>query len=97
MNISFADRWFTALDQRQIGNGAGAWIAQVLGVHEEGDALWVQVAPTDDASATIVLHVSPMTHLGDVVKALERRRSDEGHPVVIDLLAGSLPYSVRHS
>jgi hypothetical protein len=98
MDISFADRWFTALDQRQIGSGASGWVAQVLGVHTERDGLWVQLAPAGDLSATVVLHVSQATHLDEVVKALERRgRLDRTRTAVIDLLAGALGFSGRPS
>jgi hypothetical protein len=89
MHTSLADQWFAALDQHPIGSGQDGWVAQVLAVHTERDGIWVQVAPVDDPSSTIVLHVSSATHLDDVVTALERQsRPSEGPPAVIDLLVG---------
>ena len=80
-----ADEWFGALDQRRIGTGADSWVAQVLGVHSEREGLWVQLAPDDDAGATIVVHLSSSTQLAEVLAALERSGSSERRPEVIDL------------
>jgi hypothetical protein len=73
MDVSFADRWFSALDQRQIGTGDGRWTAQVVAVHHELDGLWVQVAPVSDLSATILIHVSAATSLDEVLDTLEKQ------------------------
>jgi len=73
MDVSFADRWFSALDQRQIGTGDGRWTAQVVAVHHEADGLWVQVAPVSDLSATILIHVSATTSLDEVLDTLEKQ------------------------
>ena len=73
MDVSFADRWFSALDQRQIGTGDGRWTAQVVAVHHEVDGLWVQVAPVYDLSATILIHVSAATSLDEVLDTLEKQ------------------------
>jgi hypothetical protein len=73
MDVSFADRWFAALDQRQIGSGDERWTAQVVAVHHEADGLWVQVAPVSDLSATILIHVSAATSLDEVLDTLEKQ------------------------
>ncbi|PWT81972.1 MAG: hypothetical protein C5B57_09460 [Blastocatellia bacterium] len=82
---SSADDWFAALDQRYIGTGDRRWVAQVLGVHGAADGLWVQLAPNDDPSATIVLHLSTKTRIEDVLVALETRTQFDGRPHIIDL------------
>jgi hypothetical protein len=98
MQISLADHWFAALDQRPIGSGQNGWVAQVLAVHTDGDGIWVQLAPADDASSTVVLHVSSATHLDEVLRALERQsRPSAGPPAVIDLLASISPSQNRPS
>ena len=85
VKASSADDWFFALDQRQIGVGPHGWVAQVLGIHREHGGLWVQMAPLDNPSATLVLRVSTSTHLDDVLAALERRRpTEESKPEIID-------------
>ena len=73
MDVAFADRWFAALDQRQIGTGDGRWTAHVVAVHHEADGLWVQVAPVSDLSATILIHVSATTSLDEVLDTLEKQ------------------------
>jgi hypothetical protein len=76
------------LDQRPLGSGPSKWVAQVLAVHTERDGLWVQIAPADDPSATVVLHVSAATHLDEALTALEHQsRPSDGPPAVIDLIA----------
>ena len=88
MDASAADHWFSALDQRQIGAGATAWVAQVLGVHPDRGALWVELARTDDPYATVVLHLSPTTSIDEAVAALGRHdRPVEGGQKIIDLVA----------
>jgi hypothetical protein len=89
VHIAPADRWFAALDQRPLGSGSSRWVAQVLAVHTERDGLWVQLAPSDDPCATVVLHVSPATHLDEALNALEHQsRPSDGPPAIIDLMAG---------
>jgi hypothetical protein len=73
MDVAFADRWFAALDQRQIGSGDGGWTAQVVAVHHEPDGLWLQVAPVNDLAATILVHVSVSTSLDEVLETLAKQ------------------------
>jgi hypothetical protein len=85
--VASADDWFFALDQRRIGAGAKAWVAQVFGVYRQNGELWVQLAPLDRPASAIVVHVSPATRLDDVLDALEHRHpTGEGKPEVIDLV-----------
>ena len=88
VDISSADQWFAALDQRRIGADTGSWVAQVLGVHCEGDGFWVQLASSEDPFATIILHLAATTQIDEVVGALERHtHAVDGRPAVIDLAA----------
>jgi hypothetical protein len=97
VDASSADRWFVALDQRQIGSGASSWVAQVMGVHQDRDDVWVQVAPSDDADATIIVHLTPETPLADVLAALARRNpSLDRRPEIIDLAAWAGADSLAH-
>ena len=73
MDVSFADRWFADLDQRQIGSGDKQWTAQVVAVHHEANGLWVQVAPVSDLSATVLIRVSATTSLDEVLETLENQ------------------------
>ena len=59
------------LDQRRIGLGAGAWFVEVIGIHEDGDELWVQLAGAPQMHGNLVLHLLPSVTDGDVIAALE--------------------------
>jgi hypothetical protein len=88
MELSSADQWFAALDQRHIGDGAHEWVMQVLGVVTQDDQLWVQVAPEDDLSATLVLHMNADATLDEVLMALDHHAPPAiGEPAVIDVPA----------
>jgi hypothetical protein len=88
--LSAADHWFAALDQRQIGTGPRTWVVQVLGVHGGDDDLWVQIAPSVDPGATIVLHLSSETPVEEALRALEHRAPNvDRKPDIIDLSAAS--------
>ena len=83
-----SDQWFAALDQRKIGSGSGNWVVQVQGVHSENDGVWIQISSSEDPFATIVLHLTATTSVGDVLAALERHDHPvDGRPAIIDLAA----------
>lgn len=71
-----ADWWFEALDDRRIDAGGESWRAQVLGIHGEGDDLWIQVARAGNVGHSIVLHITPVVTVEDVVRALRARLGD---------------------
>jgi hypothetical protein len=47
-----------ALDEAQIGDGETSWIAEVLGVINDGRDLWIQVGRRHDPADTVVLRMS---------------------------------------
>jgi hypothetical protein len=44
-----------------------------VAVHHEQDGLWLQVAPVNDLSATILVHVSVSTSLDEVLETLAKQ------------------------
>jgi hypothetical protein len=88
IDIRLADRWFEALDQRQIGIGAESWVAQVLGIHiDEANTIWIQLTSVDNPYSAIILHVSASTTLDRVIGALADRVVSDARPEIIDIAA----------
>ncbi len=68
--LTTSDRWFAALDQRMIHVGAERWRAHVLGIHEEGGELWIQIVQAHDTTRSIVIHCWHMQGVEEVIAAL---------------------------
>jgi hypothetical protein len=62
------DSLFSALD----GKPAGGAPARILGIHDDGDDWWIQVARGDDDVNTIVLQVSHCASVFQILAALTR-------------------------
>ncbi len=67
------EEWFAALDHCRIGTGADSSVAEVLGIHPDGETFWVQVARIDNPSTAIILHISSTSTVDDVRAALASR------------------------
>jgi hypothetical protein len=81
------DQVIAGLDQRQVGEGASAWVAQVLGVHSDERDLWVQVAPADNPFESIVLRMSPYATPQHAVAALALMHPTDGaFPHVVNVM-----------
>ena len=65
-----ADAWFRALDGRIVQIGATTCMTQVLGIHEEGSELWIQMACAENPQLSVVLHIGPATRIEEVVERL---------------------------
>lgn len=53
-----AESLAAALELQRVGDGANRWVVHVLGVHNDGHHLWVQIAPRADGTNSIVLRLS---------------------------------------
>ena len=80
------DRVFREVDNRRIGIGADSWVAQVFGVHMTDADGWVQVAPEDDPTHSVIVRVWPGTTGTDVAQALAHWSAvvEEERPPVIE-------------
>jgi hypothetical protein len=71
------DRWFDAVDGRVISVDRQSYRLQVLGIHRDGEDLWIQLAPLDDWDRGFVIRCRPQQMVPDVLAALGRHlRSD---------------------
>ena len=59
--VETTDQVFEELNDRRIGIGPDAWVAQVFAVYMASDDIWVQVAAKDNPSETVILHMPPST------------------------------------
>src|ERR1051325_835728 len=78
---SGAETLAAALELQRVDDGANSWIVHVLGVHNDGRHLWVQVAPDPGAKQSIVLRMSMSATARHALAALAT------------LSPASLPYS----
>jgi hypothetical protein len=85
--LTAVEEWFAALDHCRIGVGADSSEAEVLGIHPDGETLWVQVAQVDNPYTEIILHISSASTVDDVRAALAARSTrGESCVEIIDVL-----------
>ena len=65
------DAWFVALDGRAIWVGTETCIARVMGIHDGGSMLWIQLALFDDSLPGVVLQVDGTHTLHDALDSLQ--------------------------
>lgn len=66
-----ADDWFTTLDERLIAVGHHTCVTRVLGIHQQGAYLWIQLSyEKADTEHNVVLRVNGRTTTADVLAAL---------------------------
>jgi hypothetical protein len=63
--------WFAALDQRWFSTGADRWLTQVVGIHEAGEDIWIQLETLGDQLRGVTVRVQPRMSLAEVVEAIE--------------------------
>jgi hypothetical protein len=63
--------WFAALDQRWFSTGADRWLTQVVGIHEAGEDVWIQLQTLGEQLRDVTIRVQQGMSLGDVVRAIE--------------------------
>jgi hypothetical protein len=59
------------LEGRVVSGEGRNWIARVHGVHGDGRWWWIQIAPADDASASIVVRCSRHAKAEHILTALK--------------------------
>lgn len=65
-----AQWWFAALDQRLLSIDAERWLTQVVGVHLDGEDVWIQVQPLREQLRDLTIRVSPGMSVDDVVRSI---------------------------
>jgi hypothetical protein len=69
--LSREDALFTELDHRRVGNGPDSWIVEIYGIHVEKNQAWIQIAPSTDASSSVLLHIPASCSAHHALAALE--------------------------
>jgi hypothetical protein len=82
------DPLFTGLDHREIADGAGGWIAEVVGIHRDPRETWVQIATSETFDDTVLLHLSPWAGIDDALDALRAwsSRDTSRRPRIIEVM-----------
>jgi hypothetical protein len=82
-----ADTLAAELDQQHIGDATNRWIVHVLGVHNDGRHLWIQIAPNADGTQSFVLRLSMSATARHALAALAAlSRSSLGCPSVVPVM-----------
>jgi hypothetical protein len=68
--MTVADWWFAALDQRPFTVGDVRWTTQVVGVHLDGFHTWIQIEFAEEGRSSLVLHLTPLAGLMDAVNII---------------------------
>jgi hypothetical protein len=76
--MTVADCWFAALDQRPFASGNGLWTTRVIGVHLDGHHTWIQLEFVEHPGSSFILHLTPWTGLHDAVNII-RAHIVRGH------------------
>jgi hypothetical protein len=71
MTAGDAQWWFTALDHRWFGVGAERWLTQVVGIHEDGGDIWIQLQSLGEQLRDFTIRIIPGMTVADVVGAIE--------------------------
>jgi hypothetical protein len=69
------DQFVSGLDQAYVRHGRETWWIRVLGVHDDGCDLWVQIARTKNPVDDLTLRVSPGATAQDALDAVSALRT----------------------
>jgi hypothetical protein len=69
-------QWFTALDQRLLSIDAERWLTQVVGIHQDGSDIWIQLQPLREQVRDFTVRVRPGMSVDDVVTAVAAQIRD---------------------
>lgn len=87
LSESLADRWFQTLDHREIDVGNRRSLARVVGIHTEGNEVWIQLATGRGGDRNLVLHLSSWTTVDQVVAAMKTRSLESAsYPQIITVI-----------
>jgi hypothetical protein len=68
--MTVADCWFAALDQRRFVAGERRWTTRVMGIHLDGLHTWIQLEFAEYPGSSLVLHLTPWAGLHDAVNMI---------------------------
>ena len=68
--MTVADCWFAALDQRRFVAGDHRWTTRVMGVHLDGLHTWLQLEFAEYPGSSLLIHLTPWAGLHDAVNMI---------------------------
>jgi len=68
--MTVADCWFAALDQRLFAMGNRRWTTRVVGVHLDGLHTWIQLEFAEHPDSAFLLHLTPWAGLQDAISVI---------------------------
>jgi hypothetical protein len=68
--MTVADCWFAALDQRSFISESRLWITRVMGVHLDGLHTWIQLEFAEHPDSAFLLHLTPWAGLQDAISVI---------------------------
>jgi hypothetical protein len=81
------DRLFAGLDHRRVDAENCSWVAVVLGIHSCESDIWIQVAPEESPSNSVVLRLSRWATVEHCLAALRSCAiTEETGPRVIPVM-----------
>lgn len=81
--LSEVDRLFATLDGVRVSTGLGQWSSRIQGIHADGPYVWVQLSHDDQDAQSVVLRLPRHTTVGEIIRALEAVRFDEGSSAIV--------------
>lgn len=86
-DADFFARIVDGLEQQRVGEGEHAWTVHVMGVHDAGGELWIQVAADPEGRDGVVLRLSPHASADQALAALRAvAPSDAQYPRVVAVM-----------
>jgi hypothetical protein len=76
--MTLADCWFAALDQRPFISDSRRWTTRVVGVHLDGHHTWIQLEFAEHPGSSFIVHLTPWAGLHDAVNII-RNQIVRGH------------------
>ena len=68
--MTVADCWFAALDQRSFISDSRLWITRVMGVHLDGLHTWIQLEFAEHPDSAFLRHLTPWAGLQDAISVI---------------------------
>ena len=66
-----AHQWFSLLDQRLMSVGTERWLTQVLGIHQDGPDVWIQLQPLREQLRDFTIRIRPGASVDEVLTSIE--------------------------
>jgi hypothetical protein len=68
--MTIAECWFAALDQRAFAAGRRRWTTRVVGVHLDRLHTWIQLEFAERPGSSVLIHLTPWAGLHDAVNMI---------------------------